>query len=108
MTKWLSGSVTLWLSGSVTLWLSGSVAQWFSGSVAQWLCGSVAQWLSDSVIRALDSRLKDLRFESWVVVSNHGQVRSVDTAPVLSCMNEYLAVDSGGYFVRSFQALIVA
>jgi len=42
-------------------------------------------------------------------VFNRGQVDSHYTAPVLSCTNEYLAIDNGGYLcMNSLRVLIAA
>ena len=54
-----------------------------------------AQWFRG---RASDSRLREPGFESWLRRYNLGQVFSLYIAPVHSAeLNEYLAIDSGGY-----------
>ena len=54
-----------------------------------------AQWLSG---RASESRLRGPWFESYATVLKHRAcVSSLHCSKSLSCINEYLAIDSGGY-----------
>ena len=56
------------------------------------------QHRSGAATRASDSQLREPRFESYAAMSNLEQVFSLYTAPTsLSCVNDYLTVDSGGY-----------
>ena len=50
-----------------------------------------------AVGRASDSCQREPGFESCAAVSNRGQIVSLHCSSSLSCMNEYLAIDSGGY-----------
>ena len=54
-----------------------------------------AQWLRG---RALDSRLREPRFESCAaVLKSWASFFTLHCSSSLSCINEYLAIDSGGY-----------
>ena len=54
-----------------------------------------AQWLRG---RALDSRLRDPGFESGAaVLKPWASLFTLHCSSLLSCINEYLAIDSGGY-----------
>ena len=53
-----------------------------------------------AVVGALNPELKEPGFESYVAMSNIGQVNEVITlhgSSSLSCMNKHLVVNSGGY-----------
>ena len=53
------------------------------------------QWLRGS---ASDSRLQEPRFESCTaVLQSWGSFFTLHCSSSLSCINEYLAIDSGGY-----------
>ena len=57
------------------------------------VCGS-----TEAVVRALNSSLRDASSESWAVVLNLGLSLSAQhCSSSLSCMKDYMAVDSGGY-----------
>ena len=78
-----------------------AVAQWRCGAVALWRSDAVALWRSGAVARASDSRLREFGFEACAAVSNIGQVLfTLHCSSSFSCMNEYLAVDSGVYLSR--------
>ena len=53
-----------------------------------------AQWLRG---RALNSRLREPRFESCAAVLKPWEFFSLHCSSSFSCINEYLAIDSGGY-----------
>ena len=54
-----------------------------------------AQWLSG---RASDSRLREPGFESCAaVLIPRASIVTVHCTSSLSCINEYMAIDSGGY-----------
>ena len=63
-----------------------------------------------SVGRTSDSRLREPGFEYFAAVSNSGQVVFILHCPSSpSCMNEYVALDSGGYlYTNGLRALIAA
>ena len=59
--------------------------------------------------RASDSRLRKPGFESCAVVLKPWEsVFALPFSSSLSCINEYLTIDSGGYVYESLRALIVA
>ena len=66
-----------------------------------------AQWLRG---RASDSRLRGPGFESCAAVLKHRAIVFIlHCSSSLSCINEYLAIDTGGYLcTNSLRALIAA
>ena len=90
--------------------LSCLVTQWLSYSVAQLLSGSVTQWFSGSVARTLNFPTKRTRVRNpccWV--KPWASLFILHCSSSLSCLNEYLAVDNGGYLCMvTFHALIAA
>ena len=59
--------------------------------------------------RSVDPKLRELGFESHVLLSNLEQAITSHCSSSLSCMNEYLAIDSGGYLcMNNLRALIAA
>ena len=104
-----SGAVAQLRSGAVAQLRSGAVAQWRSGAVAQWRSGAVAQWRSGAVTqlsyvaRASPPRLRGPGFGSCADGSDLGLVCfTLNFCSSLSCMNEYLAIDSCGYTIFAY------
>ena len=67
----------------------------FTSEMLEMAEGSRAQWLSG---RASDFRLREPGFESSaVVLKRWASVFTLHYSSSLSCINEYQAIDSGGY-----------
>ena len=80
---------------------SGAAAQRRSGAAAQRRSGAAAQWLELHTLSTKRTRIP---------LSNLGQVIFIlHYCSSLSCMNEYLAIDSGGYLCTNcLRALFTA
>ena len=67
---------------------------------------------SGTEVRTSDTWLREPEFESCAAILNLGEVLSLYIAPVpaavyISCINEYVVIDSGGYlFTISLPALV--
>ena len=66
-------------------------------TVVLWCCGAVVQWCCGAVVQCL---------QSWTLQSNHQvsilychvePLTSLCCSSSISCVNKYLAIDSGGY-----------
>ena len=59
------------------------------------------------MVRASGFRLTEPGFESCIAVSNLGQAHSPHFSSLFNRLNEYVAIDSGGYLrTNSLRALI--
>ena len=87
---------------------SGLVAQrhWLTSAVCSSAYMCRAQWLRG---RASDSRLQEPGFEPCTaVLKPWASFFTLQCSSSLSYINEYLAIDSGGYVYEQLGALIVA
>ena len=58
--------------------------------------------------RASDPQLRELRFESCVPRQILGNVFILNCSSSLSCMNAYIAIDSGGYLCMNSLCALLA
>ena len=104
-----SGAAAQRRSGAAAQRRSGAAAQRRSGAAAQRRSGAAAQRRSGAAAQGLELHTLSTK-RTRIPVSNLGQVIYIlHYCSSLSCMNEYLAIDSGGYLCTNcLRALFTA
>ena len=68
------------------------------GAVARWRGGAVARWRGGAVVRTSDSQSRESGFKSSCCRLETSVISFTPRcSTLLSCINEYLDIDSGGY-----------
>ena len=70
--------------------------------------GTLLYQCSETVVRPSGSQLRKPGFEPCVIGSKYGQVCSLCCFSPFSCIDEYLAIESGGYLCTNSICALVA